>query len=123
LLGGATATAIYTAILTSKFSEEIVVRIQDVGERFRLSAASTAALLTASGTNTADAYAEVPGMTSAIETATQLAVKLSYVASFKLVYLVAIGFGGIAVIAAANTRTTDKKLKNADRAVVLKNEV
>lgn len=123
MLGGAIATAIYTAILSNKFGEAIVDKIGDVAERFHISAAAETALLAAAETNTAAAYAQVPDITDEIIDASQMAVKLSYVEAFKMVYLVSIAFGGVAIIAAFSTKNTDSAKKTNQRAVVLKNEV
>ena len=69
-------------------------------------------------------------MTAAIEGATPelveravVAARDAYVQGFRLVYLVAIGFGVLATIAAACTVSTDRSKKNNDRAVILKTEV
>lgn len=120
LLGGAIATAIYTAIMTNRFNEVIVGRIGQVADNYGV---DSVALLAAAKVNTAAAYARVPGISDAVKAAAALAVKLSYVSAFKLVYLVAIAFGGLSIIAAFCTISTDTSLKNDSRAVHLKNEV
>ena len=123
LLGGAIATAIYTAILTNRYGEVIVQKLGDVATDFHLSEATEQALLIASAKNTPAAYATVPGITDSIIAATEMAVKLSYVQGFKLVYLVSIGFGGLAVICAFCTKNIDSSKKTSEKAVVLKNEL
>ncbi|KAG9231277.1 fungal trichothecene efflux pump [Amylocarpus encephaloides] len=123
LMGGAVATAIYTAILTQKFNDSIVDEIRAVVAQTGLPQSSMNALVAAAKLNTAAAYTKVPGISAAATAASQMAYKLAYVQAFKLVYLVAIGFGGIATIAAFCTVSTDKAMKNNTRAVVLKNEV
>ncbi|CAK7202974.1 hypothetical protein SEUCBS139899_005701 [Sporothrix eucalyptigena] len=122
LLGGAIATAIYSAILNNKFSAVIGPNIDAVAEQYGLPSSSWAALVTAATANTAKAYAAVPGITDAIQAAAVDAYKQSYVESFRLVYLVAIAFGAVAVTAALFTRNTDSRRKNADRAVYLMTE-
>lgn len=119
LLGGAIATAIYTAIMTNRFSEVLPGRIGQIAQNSDIDSAE---LLAAAKVNTAAAYAGVPGITDEVKAAAALAVKLSYVSAFKLVYLVAIAFGGLSIIAAFCTVSTDKALKNDSRAVHLKNE-
>jgi hypothetical protein len=42
--------------------------------------------------------------------------------AFKLVYLVALAFGGLAIIAAAFTKTIPKEKKTMQRAIHLENE-
>lgn len=98
----------------------MTAKIGTLADEFSVNATS---LLTAAHSNTADAYAAVPGMSDELQTDATMAVKLSYVAGFRLVYLIAIGFGGAAMVASACTITTDKSLKNDERAVHLKNEV
>lgn len=80
-------------------------------------------LIVAAATNTEAAYAAARGATPQLVETAMLATKLAYVESFRLVYLVAIGFGGLATLCAFCTISTDKSLKNSSRAVVLKNEV
>ena len=79
-------------------------------------------MLKASATNTAAAYAKVVGITPEVITAAQMAVKVAYVTSFRLVFHVALAFGGVAMIAALCTRSVDLKKKTNHRAVRLENE-
>ncbi|OAA65684.1 Fungal trichothecene efflux pump [Niveomyces insectorum RCEF 264] len=106
----------------ASFASVVGPNVDAVAQQFNLPPSSWTALVTAAKTNTAKAYAAVPGMTDAIEAAASLAVKQSYVQAFKLVYLVAIAFGGVAVIAALFTKNTDSRKKSADRAVYLMTE-
>lgn len=122
LLGGAIATAIYSAILSSRFTSALPKFVVQAAESAGLPKASIPALLRATATNTAAAYAKVPGINKAVILAAELAYKLAYVQAFRLVYLVAIGFGGVAIIAAFCTKSTPVRLKNNNRAVRLKNE-
>lgn len=125
LMGGAVATAIYTAILSSRFTEvlpsQMTDAIKSAGVPF--SEQLLAGLVKAGQANTAAAYNAVKGITPALAAAAALATKLAYVQAFRLVYLVAIGFGGAAIIAAMCTTSTDRAKKNNERAVILKNEV
>jgi hypothetical protein len=120
LLGGAIAQGIYSAVIANKFSAQITERTAKIAAANNLSAQ---ALLSAARTNTAAAYAKVPGINPSIQSMATLAVKLSYVQAFRLVFLIAIAFGVSAIIAAACTRSTNVATKNNDRAVVLKNEM
>lgn len=79
-------------------------------------------MLKASVTNTAAAYSKVAGITPEVIAAAQMAVKVSYVESFRLVLHVALAFGGVAIIAALCTRSVDLKKKTNHRAVRLENE-
>ncbi|OAL37167.1 hypothetical protein AYO20_03645 [Fonsecaea nubica] len=121
LLGGAVASAIYVAIYTNKFSEEIPGHIADVAASTGFQG-STSALLAAAIKNTEAAYEAVPGITANIISACQLAVKYAYVDAFSLTYKVAIAFGGAAIIASLCTRNVEQKKKSNDRAVRLENE-
>ncbi|KAJ2904407.1 putative trichothecene efflux pump protein [Zalerion maritima] len=124
LLGGAIATAIYTAILTGRFDSTLTSHMEDAIEASSVPYSSSLLgdLIAAAQTNTAAAYAAVQGATSELASAAALATKYAYVDAFKLVYLVAIAFGGAATIAAFCTVSTDRKLKNNQRAITLKNE-
>ena len=124
LLGGAIATAIYSAILSSKFSEVIsdkmVDAIRDSGATY--SDSLLQALVKAASTNTAAAYKAVQGSTPALQAAAALATKFAYVDAFSLVYLIAIAFGAVATAATFLTVNTDMKLKTMQRAVYLRGE-
>lgn len=80
-------------------------------------------LITAAATNTQAAYEAVRGATPTLVGLAGMATKLAYVEAFKLVYLIAIAFGALAKIASFCTVSTDRSLKNSQRAVVMKNEV
>jgi hypothetical protein len=121
LIGGAVAGAIYTSIYTNDYSSLIPSELQSAATKAGFSG-SFAALLKASATNTAAAYAKVVGITPEVITAAQMAVKVSYVNSFRLVFHVALAFGGVAMIAALCTRSVDLKKKTNHRAVRLENE-
>ena len=125
LLGGAVATAIYTAILTGGFNSalpsEMTKAIDSAGVPY--SRELLAGLIKAAQTNTAAAYNAVTGITPALASSAAMATKLAYVNGFKIVYLVAIAFGALAILASLCTVSTDRKLKNNQRAVVLKNEL
>lgn len=122
LLGGAIATAIYSAILSAQFSSWLPGYVEKVVAKTGFPVAETKQLIAATTLDTAAAYQKVPGITQAVIVACEQAYKLAYVQAFKLVYLIAIAFGGAAIIAAALTKSTDMKLKNNSRAVRLMNE-
>jgi len=125
-MGGAVATAIYSAILSNRFSSELPKQMAGIISANNIPASSAASLIKAATLNTAAAYKaalNLPGVTAAAITQSQLAVKLSYVQAFRLVYLVAVAFGGIAIISAACTRSIPKEKKTMERAVRMENEV
>lgn len=124
LLGGAVATAIYTAIYTTRFSEVLPGKLIEAIHESNVpySDSLLANLIKAAQTNTAAAYNAVAGSTPTLAKLAAAAAKASYVQGFSLVYLVAIGFGVAATVAAAFTVSTDRSKKNNSRAIVMKNE-
>jgi hypothetical protein len=122
LLGGAVATAVYTAITNNGFSSHIAGDVTANVAALDFPAASLPALINAASLNTAAAYQAVPGITPRVIAACQLAVKQAYVSAFHTTYLSAIGFGGLAIIAAVCTKDTDVRKKTGNRAVLLENE-
>ena len=125
LFGGAVATAIYTAIYSSRSAEVLPGKMKAAIEASGVTYSDSlyAALLKAAKTNTAAAYNSVTGVTPRLAALAQDATKQAYVKGFSLVYLVAIAFGVAATVAAMCTLSTDRSKKNNDRAVVMKNEV
>lgn len=122
-MGGAVATAIYSAILANRFAAQLPNKMAPVIQNYDVPAAAVPDLLQAAALNTADAYEALPSsITPSILAATQMAVKYAYVDAFKLVYLVAIAFGCLAITAAAFTKTIPKSRKTLERAIRLENE-
>ncbi|KAL2759931.1 hypothetical protein ACRALDRAFT_2050377 [Sodiomyces alcalophilus JCM 7366] len=123
-LGGAVATAIYTAIYSNRFNEVLpgeltaAIEASDVAYSESLLGELTAA----AATNTRAAYEAVSGATPELVDLVIEAARAAYVQGFRLVYLVAIAFGVLATIAAACTVSTDRSKKNNQRAIVMKNE-
>lgn len=124
LFGGAIATAIYTAIYTNKFTQTLPQEMTEAlqGSDVSFSESTLAELVAAGTTNTRAAYEAVTGATPDLVERAIDAARSSYVAGFRLVYLVAIGFGIAATIAAACTVSTDRSKKNNNRAIVMKSE-
>lgn len=124
LFGGAAATAIYTAIYSTRFTEalpgEMKEAISQSGVPF--SDGLLAGLVKAGQLGTKAAYEAVAGATPKLVELAQEATKQSYVKGFSLVYLVAIAFGVVATVASACTVSTDRSKKNNARAVVMMNE-
>ena len=123
LMGGAVATAIYSAILANRFAAQLPNKMAPVIRNYNVPAAVVPDLLQAAALNTADAYDALPSsITPRILAATQMAVKYAYADAFKLVYLVAIAFGVLAITAAAFTKTIPKERKTLQRAIRMENE-
>ena len=121
LAGGAIATAIYSSIETSHYASTIPGLIRDaaVSSGFK---GSVSALLTASATNTAAAYEKVAGMNALVMAAAETAVKDAYIAAFRLVFLVSIPFGCLAITMALLAKPIAPEMKTNHRAVHLENE-
>lgn len=122
LLGGAIATAIYSAILSGQFASSLPGYVQQAARDTNFASSNLPALLKATASNTAAAYRAVPGINQSVIQAAGVAYKLAYVQAFRLVYLVAIGFGAAATVAAFFTKSTPISVKNNNRAVRLQNE-
>ncbi|KAL4926336.1 fungal trichothecene efflux pump [Aspergillus undulatus] len=121
LIGGAIATAIYTAIQSNHYSGILPDRVSSAAQHAGFGG-SLSDLLTAAETNTDAAYREVAGITDQVVRAVSDAVKGASAESYQLVYEVAVAFGGLAIIIAFTTRDIDKKKKTSERAVRLENE-
>lgn len=125
MLGGAIATAIYSAILSTKLSEatpgQLKAAIDESDVPF--SESLLQGLVTAAAANTQTAFTAVKGATPRLVELALYHTKLANVEAFRLVFLVAIAFGVLAIVCAACTLSTDSSLKNSSRAIVLKNEV
>lgn len=85
-------------------------------------AANLPKLIAAAKANTAAAYEKAPGISAPVMAAAQGAVKLAYVHAFRVVYLVAIAVGVLAIVCAYFTLSTDMAMKTDERAVILKND-
>ena len=125
LMGGAVATAIYSAILSNRFAQQLPVEVGSVVQQYHIPGRIVPQLLQAGTTNSAagwEALSEVAGVGTAVIADLQMAVKLAYVQAFRLVYLVAIAFGILAVICAAFTKSIPAEKKLMQRAVRMENE-
>lgn len=122
LMGGAVATAIYSAILANQFASSLPNKMAPVIASNSISQENARGLLAAAALNTAEAYETVPNISPDIVEASQGAVKLAYVEAFRLVYLVAIAFGILACTAALFTKTIPKEKKTMHRAIRMENE-
>ncbi|RDW65636.1 uncharacterized protein DSM5745_09375 [Aspergillus mulundensis] len=121
LIGGAVATAIYTAIQSNRYSSIIEGMVRSAAEDSGY-AGSIADLLAAATINTQAAYEGVPSTTDQVIDAVQQAVKVASAESYQLVYEVAVAFGGLAILVALTTRDIDKEKKTNETAVQLENE-
>ena len=122
LLGGAIATAIYTSILATQFSDHLPAKIAQAIAGTDFDPARLSALVEAASLNTAAAYAKVPGITARIINASEAAVKVTYAQAYRAVYLTALGFAALAMISALLCSSTDPAKKTLDMSVLLENE-
>lgn len=125
LFGGAVATAIYTAIYTSRAAQTLPaeMRAAIAASDVPYSDDLLSDLVAAASTNTLAAYEAVAGVTAALAEQAVVATQQAYVRGFSLVYLVAIAFGVLATAASLCTVSTDRKKKSGEPAVRMKNEV
>lgn len=121
MTGGAIATAIYSAIQTSRFAEVLPGEVSKAAKNSGFNG-DVSKLLAAATVNTAPAYSKVQGINSQVMAAAQAAVLDANIASFKLVFLVAIAFGCVAITMALIARPIDPAMKTNERAVRLENE-
>ncbi|OJJ54342.1 hypothetical protein ASPSYDRAFT_94096 [Aspergillus sydowii CBS 593.65] len=121
LIGGAIATAIYTAIQTNTYSGIIGDNVRSAASQSGYEG-SISALLAAAETNTDAAYQQIPGITDQVIHAVQAAVKDANAVSYQRVYEIAVVFGGLAILTALTTRDIDKKKKTSETAVQLENQ-
>lgn len=124
-MGGAVATAIYSAILSNRFTSELPKKLSPVIDSNGIPSADVPDLIQAASLNTAASYqslVESTGVTASVIADVHGAVKLAYVQAFKMVYLVAIAFGVVAITCAAFTKSIPKERKTMQRAVRMENE-
>lgn len=121
LIGGAVATSIYVSIYTSRYASDIGSTLKRATENTGFTG-SFASLLKATVLNTPAAYAKVEGINPQTIERAMFAVKSSYVKAFKVVYLVAIAFGVVAIASALSTRSVKKANKSNAQAVRLETE-
>jgi hypothetical protein len=124
-MGGSVATAIYTAILTNRLSSALPANVYKLTSANHLSSSTTSAILKAASMNTAAAYKallQLPGVTQILVADLEMAVKESYVQAFKMVYLIALAFGGVAILCAGFTRSIPREKKTGQRVVRMENE-
>jgi hypothetical protein len=121
LLGGAVATAIYTSVQSSRYTDVLPGKVTAAAQASGFGG-SLPVLLKAAKTNTALAYSKVPGINNGTIAAVQLAVKNANVEAYQLVYLVAIAFGVCAIAAAFSTKGVDAKSRSNETAAHLEND-
>jgi ATP phosphoribosyltransferase regulatory subunit HisZ len=120
-MGGAIATAIYTSIQTSRFTQVLAKNV-GVAAKSTGFTGNMASLLTAATKNTAAAYKAVPGISNATTAAVISAVRQSQSEGYKMVYLVAIAFGAIAITASFTTKGISISQRTDDVAAHIENE-
>ncbi|KAF2496742.1 MFS general substrate transporter [Lophium mytilinum] len=122
LLMGATATAIYSSILSNEYSEKLPGEVTNAVKNLGFPPANIPKLIAAAKLGTAKAYAAVPGITPAIEGAIALANKEAYLQAFHVVFLASLAFGCIGVVAAFFTESVDTRKYTKRTFAVVENE-
>lgn len=121
LIGGAVATAIYTSIQTSRYSQVLPGLVRNAAEGAGFDG-SMDALMEAAEAGTPEAYSSVDGATNATISAVAGAVLKANSESYRIVYLVAIAFGAVAIASALSVKSIDKSQRNSSTAAKLENE-
>lgn len=121
LIGGAVATAIYTSIQTSEFGKLLPGQVRAAAESTDYSG-SIESLVTAAKANTPAAYSAIEGITNSTIAAVQHAVLVSNSKSYRIVYLVAIAFGCVAIAAALSVKSIDRSQRSNEVAAKLETE-
>lgn len=121
LIGGAISTAIYTSIQSNKFASVLPGMVLSAVESSNFTGSFTH-LLGAAKVNTAAAYAAVPHITKQTVVATELVVKQAHVKAYALIYLVAIAFGCVAILAATSIRGVDENQRTSEVAAHLEDD-
>jgi hypothetical protein len=83
-MGGAVATAIYSAILANTFAEKLPGKMAPVIAEYNIPQSVQPDLLQAAALNTADAYAAVSGINDRIIAGASMAVKSVHISSSEL---------------------------------------
>ena len=122
LLGGAVSTAIYSSIVDNQFWDRLPSQLTSAVSAAGLEGIGVGDLIQAATLNTASAYAKVPGITKQVIAISRLAVKHAYVDAYRIVYLTAVGFAGLALISALMCSNVDPAKKTLEKAVMLENE-
>lgn len=121
-MGGAIATAIYSAIVANQFEAKLPAQLTKAIIGLNFDQTNLKALMAAAAANTAAAYAKVPGITKQVIAASEYAVKLAYVQAFQVVFYTALGFAILALVSALLVSDIDPAKKNLNKAVLLENE-
>ncbi len=114
-LGGCVGNAVFGTIFREIVNQQLVPRITAAATANGFDVANLAKLIpavSAAGVGVPDAFAAVPGITSAVETATLSALKDAYAHAFKIVFYSTIPFGVIALIAALFIADATKYMTN-----------
>lgn len=121
LMGGAISTAIYTSLQSSRFVEVLPSYVEAAAKKSGFDG-TLSDLVQAAEKNTAAAYQVIPSISNSTVALVQEAVKLANSNGYQRVYLVAIAFGALAIIAACSTADIDDKVRSNNTAAHLENE-
>ncbi|KAJ9604531.1 hypothetical protein H2200_010644 [Cladophialophora chaetospira] len=113
--GGSVGNAVFNTILNGVVKGQIPKRLSEVAGTYNMSGEQLAALIPATVLNAVgvpEAFAEVPGITPAIEQAAAHAYREAYAYAFKQVFYSSIPFGVIAIICACFIKDSSQYLTN-----------
>lgn len=96
---GTIATAVYSTVLANRNLVNIPREVRGAAEAAGLAASAIPQAVAAAETNTAAAYAKVPGMTASIESALMHAAAVAQAQSFRTMFLISLAFGLTSVAA------------------------
>jgi hypothetical protein len=107
---GSIMTSVFVAILGNKTPEKIAAMVPPAAIAAGLPESSLTALFAAIAAGTSSAYADVPGLTPAIQAVVAQALSDAYAAAYAYVYYAAVAVGGVGLIAAIFLRNYDHEL-------------
>ncbi|OAG44502.1 hypothetical protein AYO21_01498 [Fonsecaea monophora] len=107
-ISGAVFTAVFVAILNSKATAKVGAYVTRAALQAGLPQSSLVQLFQAIQTQSAEALASVPGITTEIQVAVARAAEDAYADAFAYVYYAALAVGGVAVLAALYMKDYDR---------------
>jgi hypothetical protein len=116
------ATAIYSNIIGNKYGSVLPDTVARAVSGLGFPTENLAELVSAAKSGSVAAFKTVPGITPQIQEAAVLANKMAYLEGTRLVFLVAIAFGGIGIIACWFTESIDERKYTKKTVAVMETE-
>lgn len=111
-VSGTIATAIYSTVLANRNLKNIPVQVMKAATAAGLDSDVVPSVIAAAESGTEGAFDQIPGMTPAIESALEKAVRVANAMSFRTMFLVSLAFGITAATAAWFIGNMDQHLTN-----------